>query len=547
MAFYARLYNWTQDASNNIGILASKQDGEWNNLVPAVNRCWDTQGTNSPQQSMNMANQKFINCGAGTNATDFAILSQIQGSSFTYAAATGTANAFVVALSPAPSSYTTGMVVRFTSNMNITGASTLNVNGLGAITITKETTLAMQTGDIITNQLCEVVYDGTNFQLLSNLNGLVLQNGAALYSADTGTTNAYAATLVPAISAYSTGLSLRLKVASSNTAAATVAVNGLAATAIRKDGTTVLEPYDIVSGQVITLIYDGTNFQLATPIFGSVGQNGQSIFNVTTGSANAYVLTLIPVAPAYSQGMVVRFISNFGNTGASTLNVNGLGAIAIKKFGSTALASGDIANNQAVEVMYDGTNFQLMVIPGTSGGSVTSITAGAGMGGGTITTSGTLTANYVQTQMTNLTTVPGGISCTAGAWSASGLSVTITPTSSSNKILILGTMCLNSGDAGTAIAYYRLKRGSTAICVSTVPQSNQLAGTGSTFVDSTFGITNQSCTFLDSPATTSATTYSFDVTTFSSDTLYVNRSGSDTNSTGYGRFASTIIAIEVAN
>jgi hypothetical protein len=58
--------------------------------------------------------------------------------------------------------------------------------------------------------------------------------------------------------------------------------------------------------------------------------------------------------------MVVNFSAQTLNTGAATLNVNGLGAKTIKKFGTANdLATGDILANQIVTVIYDGTNFQM--------------------------------------------------------------------------------------------------------------------------------------------------------------------------------------------
>lgn len=64
---------------------------------------------------------------------------------------------------------------------------------------------------------------------------------------------------------------------------------------------------------------------------------------------------------------MVSFIN--GNTGASTLNINGLGAIPIKKSVSTALSSGDIITGQLEILMYDGTNFQMIGGAGGGGGS----------------------------------------------------------------------------------------------------------------------------------------------------------------------------------
>ena len=79
-----------------------------------------------------------------------------------------------------------------------------------------------------------------------------------------------------------------------------------------------------------------------------------------TGSTNAYAIAPSPVISAYAAGQVFIFKAVNANTGASTLNVNSLGTKSIVKNGSTALASGDIASGQAVTVIYDGTNFQII-------------------------------------------------------------------------------------------------------------------------------------------------------------------------------------------
>jgi hypothetical protein len=84
------------------------------------------------------------------------------------------------------------------------------------------------------------------------------------------------------------------------------------------------------------------------------------------GSANAYTFTS-PTGyafTAYARGQAVSFKANFTNSGAATINVDGLGAKAIQKAGS-ALASGDIVSGGMYRVIYDGTQFQLEnVIPG---------------------------------------------------------------------------------------------------------------------------------------------------------------------------------------
>jgi hypothetical protein len=90
----------------------------------------------------------------------------IQEGSLTYAEATGSANAYVVALSPAVTAYTTGMTVNFKANAANTGACTLNA-GAGAVSIRKQVTTDLAANDIRANQLVTVIYDGTNFQMIS--------------------------------------------------------------------------------------------------------------------------------------------------------------------------------------------------------------------------------------------------------------------------------------------------------------------------------------------------------------------------------------------
>jgi hypothetical protein len=91
-------------------------------------------------------------------------------------------------------------------------------------------------------------------------------------------------------------------------------------------------------------------------------QKSAEVYAADAGANDTYAITLSPAPAAYTTGMVVRFKANTGNTGAATLNVNSLGAKTIKKFGNTDLSTGDITAGQIAEVIYDGTNFQIMDI-----------------------------------------------------------------------------------------------------------------------------------------------------------------------------------------
>jgi hypothetical protein len=130
-----------------------------------------------------------------------------------------------------------------------------------------------------------------------------------------------------------------------------------------------------------------------------------------------------------------------------------------------------------------------------------------------------------------------------------GLSVSITPSSSSNKILILTHLHIDATVGGFTNPW-RIMRGSTAIAIGDAAGSRrQVTGTG-TSVYSLGPLTgvHQAAMWLDSPSTTSATTYKIQVATYtnSSGTTFVNRGGSDDDNINHGRAASSIIVMEIA-
>jgi len=78
----------------------------------------------------------------------------------------GSSTAYVITLSPAPTSLTAGMhIYAKIINANTTTTPTLNANGLGAKTIVKGVNTALVPGDIAANMFCDFVYDGTNLVL----------------------------------------------------------------------------------------------------------------------------------------------------------------------------------------------------------------------------------------------------------------------------------------------------------------------------------------------------------------------------------------------
>ena len=123
-----------------------------------------------------------------------------------------------------------------------------------------------------------------------------------------------------------------------------------------------------------------------------------------------------------------------------------------------------------------------------------------------------------------------------------GISVSITPTSASNKILILSDTKL-LGQTGVVTAFLQLVRDSTPIYLGAAAGSRTQASSAAR--GDPEGGSPSANIFLDSPATTSAVTYKVQIAANSVNTIYVNRSQSDTDTATRGRLASSITVMEV--
>lgn len=181
-------------------------------------------------------------------------------------------------------------------------------------------------------------------------------------------------------------------------------------------------------------------------------------------------------------------------------------------------------------------DFTLPAADGTSGQFMK--TDGSG-----VLSFGTVTQRLVQSQFVYKQDT---FTTTSGSYvDVTGLSVSITPTSASNYIMVLGAVVVsNTGDMGAV----RLVRDSTPI------QVGSSSGIGSRFTathDMRVGYdsavsSSVSIAYRDSPGTTSSVTYKIQAGAFVSGTTRINSSGDDADQTNRGRFASTILLLEVA-
>jgi hypothetical protein len=130
-----------------------------------------------------------------------------------------------------------------------------------------------------------------------------------------------------------------------------------------------------------------------------------------------------------------------------------------------------------------------------------------------------------------------------------GLSASITPSSTSNKILVL--MHMHHG-SDTGIGGFRLVRGATPIHVGDASGSCTQATGGLGYGVSAdnnsayYAGLVSAVQYLDSPSTTSSTTYKVQIMDANGGNTYVNRAGYDSNNSASMRGTSSITLMEIA-
>ena len=106
----------------------------------------------------------------------------------------------------------------------------------------------------------------------------------------------------------------------------------------------------------LTGVKDGTLAKDAANV--SQIQNSNAILLASVAGTDTITASLSPALTAYANGQIFTLIPANTNTGAVTININGLGAKSITKNGSTALVAGDLVAGVEYSLQYDGTRFQ---------------------------------------------------------------------------------------------------------------------------------------------------------------------------------------------
>jgi len=177
-------------------------------------------------------------------------------------------------------------------------------------------------------------------------------------------------------------------------------------------------------------------------------------------------------------------------------------------------------------------NNRVMTLPDSADGTI-------------LTTTNPKAGNIIQVVQATKTDVA---STTSSSFATiSGLTVNITPSATSSKVLVTVDVKIGNNGAG---AYLRILRDSTVVyagdaATDRTPCLMQTYG-GADTGEGLYGMALYVGSFLDSPNTTSQVTYAVQWMRMNSATLYTNRVGSETHTQYEGRGASSITAQEVA-
>jgi len=140
----------------------------------------------------------------------------------------------------------------------------------------------------------------------------------------------------------------------------------------------------------------------------------------SAGASNTYTANATPAITAYAAGQTFRFLSDKTNSGAATLNVNSVGAKAIRNPDNSALATDQLVSGRIIEVFYDAATDNFKINPFYAGTVASSRTF---LGLGSLATASTI--NNSNWSGTDLAVTNGGTGASDASGARSALSAAV--------------------------------------------------------------------------------------------------------------------------
>lgn len=149
-------------------ISSSAVNSNFSDIAAGLNGRLTRNGESAPSANLPMAGFRHTGVGDAASRTSYAAAGQVQDSALVWGGtSTGSANAQEITLSPGIGAYVAGQRFAFLVGFTNTNTPTLAVSGLAAKTIVRRDGSAVAPSELTVGDLCEVVYDGTNFRLLN--------------------------------------------------------------------------------------------------------------------------------------------------------------------------------------------------------------------------------------------------------------------------------------------------------------------------------------------------------------------------------------------
>jgi hypothetical protein len=208
-------------------------------------------------------------------------------------------------------------------------------------------------------------------------------------------------------------------------------------------------------------------------------------------------------------------------TTAYSVEANTTGALVIQTGATpTTAVTVDASQNTTFAGTVAGTSFS------GSGASLTSLNA-TNISSGTVAKARLPTGTVLQVVNANLTTVASTASLSA---TTTGLTATITPTSSTSKILVIVNGIGSHSEVGANQGVFRMVRNiPSANTVVENQATSPIGGVTAAIVEGARTRNPVNFSLYDSPATTSAITYTLQFFTSGGGTVYLGRWGTDAN------------------
>lgn len=144
-------------------------------IAAAITASIAKDGQTTPTGNLPMGNFRHTNVANAVSRTDYAAAGQVQDSSMSWLTTVSGTDTITAALAVPPlAAYVAGQSFRFAAaGANTTTSVTLNINGLGAKSVTRANGTALVVGEIAAGSIVHVTYDGTNFQINSQYGRLI--------------------------------------------------------------------------------------------------------------------------------------------------------------------------------------------------------------------------------------------------------------------------------------------------------------------------------------------------------------------------------------